>query len=166
MTDYAKWTSQRAYPWPGMHVRECRLTGFSVMVGKDFPIVEPGDTMSLIHPRALFSVTAPGMTMRDLAIEILSENGQVDAENFDLVQAELTCKYGKPTPMFIELLEAADKEKTLEALEKKYGIVYQAGFYGYVFLTGKYYIAKEGETALPVELRGKGIEPVRDMYVE
>jgi len=170
MTDYAKWTGENSYKWPGWHRRECEDTGFSVKVSPSFPIIEPGDRMALIHARALCAVTADNLTMRDLAMELWSEFGHVNQnvslDDFDPVELGLMCKYGSPTPRLIDLLEIADAKKALNPIESKYGIEYIPGFYMWVPLTGKQWVAPKDCHEMPQELIGRGIEPVRDQYVE
>jgi len=175
MGDLCMWVGEKHYPWPNDFSDEAKRDGVSKRVPrKAIPYIEPGRTrLALIHPKAIVRVTAEGMTLYDLAVELTVEHaapfapaGWIEPQVEKFVEAELLCD-GQSTSGLTALLRKAQKAKDLKRLEEKYGIEYQAGVFGWCPLTAVHYVAQAGESEIPADLEGvQGIKMVQMDYSE
>jgi len=160
------------YPWPQQFIDEVKLTGFSKRIPHEFGqnIVPGKSRFACAHERALVWVDAPGMTLADLALEVvweaLPESVRNEPDKFDAVKRGLLSENGQSKPALIEFLHAADDAKDLPRLQKKYGLRFETATFAYVYLTGRHFVLKPDEDELPEKYRGLGLEPVHDQYVE
>ncbi len=154
MSDYVMWVGQKFYPWPEDFLTELRKRGLSKRVAQtNIPPVEPGDRLALIHPRACVI----GDTLA-LAKELVEMDCPLPLD-------KLASENGQSYLALVNMLAAFSGEER-KTLVKKHGCAFQPGVFCFVYLTGVQYIAKEGETELPEDLRGRGIEIVRVEYVK
>ena len=173
--DIAQYWGIGYYPWPQIAADENDKQGVSRMVPKTaIPDVEVGMTRIVgLHARAIVTVHADGMTLRDLLTELLGEYVFVEPLAFLGIDWE---KYISTDPQypefpqgitrraFVNLLQVADEKNDLERLEEKYGIRYHGGFFGYGWLTSVQWVAPTAGTPLPEELRG--VPAIRPVHVE
>lgn len=171
--DIAMWVGENSYPWPSDFTDEARRLGVSKQVPRTaIPAIEPGvSRLVLIHPRALISVCADGMTLIDLGAELentlIGECETLDESRAYAYEYLIDPETGRNLLEMVKLLKVAEMENLLKNLEKKYEIKYRPGFIGYTYLTGIQYIAKADEDCLPLDLVGiPGIEAVRVEYEE
>lgn len=175
--DIAQFWGTGYYPWPQIAADENEKQGISRMVPKTaIPKIEVGMTRMVgLHARAIVTVHAEGMTLRDLLKELVEEHAEEigalmhDAELDWAAYISVNPQYtefpqGVTRRPFINLLQKADEEGDLERLEEKYEIRYSGGFFGFGWATSVQWVAPTTDTPLPEELRGvAGIKPV---YVE
>jgi hypothetical protein len=176
--DIAQFWGTGYYSWPEDAADENKKQGVSRMVPKTaIPEIEVGMTRIVgLHSRAIVTVHAEGMTLRDLLRELIEEHAD-EVGSFmhdaDLDDWEMYISTDPQYPefpqgitrrAFTNLLRVADEKGDLKRLEEKYGIRYDSGFFGYGWATSVQWVAPTPDTPLPEELRGvAGIKPV---YVE
>jgi hypothetical protein len=163
--DLAMFVGQQ-YRWPSDFADEARIQGVSKAIPKSaIPLIEPGHTrLACIHPKAIAVVHADGMTLHDLAEELVREH--TDSSETERNANDLIGPEGQSALALIDLLKKAEKAKDLKRLEEKYEIEYLPGFFGFTYVTGLEYVCNLGETELPEELADKGIEPVIVEYAD
>ncbi len=192
MPDIAMCVGVKYYPWPQDFSEEAKTQGVSKAISrKIIPYIDAGETrLVLIHPRAIVGVMAENMSLVDLGLELVNEyvNGtdlEPPSENkAKMVAAWITSPEADEDDWMLayvldklvnipevvnklrmcSLLREADEAKELKRLEEKYKIQYSLGFFGYTYISGVQYAARDNEEELPDELKGKGIEAVRVVY--
>lgn len=173
MSDIAMWVGEDSYPWPSDFADEAKRLGVSKQVPRTaIPQIEPGvSRLVLIHPRALISVHAEGMTLVDLATElegtICGNYDTLDESRAYALEYLIDSETGRNLPEMVNLLRIAEMENLLKDLEEKYKIEYEPGFLGFTYLTGIQWVAPKNADRLPPDLVGiPGIEAVRIEYEE
>ena len=173
MSDLLMFVGKEPYPWPNDFSEEAMEIGVSKRIPRmAIPEIEPGvSRLALIHPKAIVRVTAEGMDLYGLARELMCEHGdtiecEADQEVDEVIQALLVCPYeGESMSGLTNLLRDAEKAKDLKRLEEKYGIEYQAGVFGFCYLTAVHYVAQAKESEIPADLEDvQGIKIVRMDY--
>lgn len=170
VNDLLMWVGEEHYEWPHDFYNEARRIGVSKRIpATAIPYISPGETrLALVHPKAIVSVTADSLTLRDLAVELAGEfviPPEPLQDDWAVSYAEdyLLADDGHTLDLH-RLLAAAEQRDQLRRIEEKYGIAYRPGVFMYTYLTGIQYVLKPGEEDLPPGLDGLGIEAVRVEY--
>jgi hypothetical protein len=132
------------------------------------------------HPKAIVKVTAPGKTLQDLAYSLAELKYLSMVELAHLVEldrpfwtGEKLASYDFVPASMLDITVALSKTNSAECkeLEKKYGLEYVMGIFGWSHFTGLQLVMAPNETELPDNLKhlqplidNGTIEPVHVIY--